>query len=396
MAFGKNANDMKGVSPFNASFRQMSGQLSKSNTGSKPRSGGIPYFVDMYSPSTEYTDTIRLVQGEYIQPQIEGEGDDAVVTQVIMPFIKFTDHFDGAKKKGGICSAGPFANVKDKREPCHGCDIYWETAVRNAEGRFQSPRMSRQNKYAFNVFDYGVYHKLEQYDDQGKVRMNSVTKEAYFNWVKCQGQGCDACRAQKEAKQGNMSHWPINYTQLQVLRSAEVDIGKSCVVCHTKDTITSLGWTCPHCQDGVIDMATTDLKTSELLELTDKPYTCLSCGETGFLVDNIECGVCARTGQTGVRASLFDVDLNVKVLVGPTGNKVLQVMGWSAPGPVQPPFDALIKPLDLIARYAPEPLERQALKFGVVAAGPKREPQTGATGVPAARAYKNPFGPKTP
>jgi hypothetical protein len=373
MSYGKSQNALNNV----GSFRQISGKATQQLTQKKPK-GGVPYFVDMYQPSTSDIDLVRLVPGEYIQDQLQGEGNDVTAVPQVMPFIKFVEHYDGAKKTGLICSAGPFANFKDKREPCHGCDIFWETAVRTPEGRLQSPRMSRQNKYAFSVFDYGVYHKMEQYDRDGRVKINQVTKEPYFNWVKCQGQGCDACRARKEAKTGDMRHWPMSYTQLQVLRSAETDIGKSCAACGTTDSIISHGWMCASCGECAIDMESTQLKKDEILRTTDNEYHCPCCNYRGFLVEVFECRVCSQRGQTGVRASLFDVDLRVKLIETPgQKGKVLQIMGWSSPHPVDTQYTSLVKPVDLVARYAPDSMERQAAKLGITnLPGPRREPQT--------------------
>ena len=374
MAFGKDQKTLGAV----GSFRQMSAAATK-QTGGKRKGGGIPYFIDMYRPSTAEIDTIRLLPGEYLQDQLVGEGDDAQVVQVVSTFVKFVEHFDGHMEKGVICSAGAFANFKEKCPPCHGCDVFWETVSRNSEGRLESSRISRQGKYAFSVFDYGVYHKLEQYDKTtGQLKVNSVTKEPYYNWVKCLGQGCDACRAQKESKVGNASHWPMNYTQLQVLRDAEVHIGKSCVTCQQTDCIVSLGWMCRHCGECAIDMGTTELKNDELLKMTDYPYQCASCHQVGLLTEVYECRSCAPRGQTGVRATLFDVDLRVKLIDAATKGKSLQVMGWSVPYTPDPKYADIMKPVDLVARYGPTPLDIQAARLGIqTVPGPRRAPVTG-------------------
>jgi hypothetical protein len=370
MSFGKNPQVRAAV----GSFRQVSQQFTKNTYGPK-KGGGLPYFVDMFQPPVNELCLVRLVPGEYLQDEVitvpsqtEPGKVEHNIQQIVMPFIKFVDHFDGARQGGAICSAGALMNIREKRQPCHGCDIYWATAARQPNGRFESTRMSRQNKYAFSVFDYSVHHKLEQYDqDTGKVKTNTAGVP-YYNWVRCQGQGCDACRAGKESKQGHMSHWPINYTQLQVLR---------------------LGWMCGSCGECVVDMSSTQLKKDELLKLTDEKYSCGKCGNESFLTEVYECRACAPRGQTGVRATLFDVDLKVSVVPGGgNGGKVLQVAGWSAPHPIDPGFTEA-KAIDLVARYAPMSLEAQAAKFGVVpgmpAAGngfaqnqsaPQRQPQT--------------------
>lgn len=398
MAYNKNPAVLSTVTAFNASFRQMSGEAAR-NGGGKRAKGNIPYFVDMFQPSLGEIDTIRLVPGNYLQDQLVGEGDATQALAVERPFIKFTEHFHGGMQRGCICSAGAFAGFRDKRQACHGCDIYWETAVRNTEGKFQSPVISRQNKYAFSVFDYGVYHKMEQVDRQtGKVRTNSVTKEPYYNWVKCLGQGCDACRAGKDSKVGDMRHWPMNYSQFQVLRDTEIYIGKSCATCGQEECIASLGWMCQHCGECAIDMSSTELKNDELLQITDNRYLCASCGESGFLTEVYECKSCAPRGQTGVRASLFDVDMRVKLIVaGGNNNKSLQVMGWSAPHAVDPRFAEVMKPVDLVARYAADSLESQARKFGITTAGPatQRAPATSVSQPAVQKPYAMPYGPKT-
>ena len=327
MSFGKDAKILSSV----GSFRQMSAAATKQPK--RARGGGLPYFVDMYSPSTTDIDTIRLLLGEYLQDQIEGEGDNAKLVQVIRPFVKFVDHFDGHMQKGAICSAGAWTNFKEKRSPCYGCDIFWDTAAREPGGRLQSSRISRQQKYAFSVLDYGRYHKMEQLDrETGAVRKNNKG-EPYYNWTKCPGQGCDACRVSTiETKIGHATHWSMSYTQFQVLLGAETNIGKSCTVCGTFDSITSQAWLCPNCKECAIDMSTSSLKKDELLQITDNAFNCTSCGQEVLLTEVYECGVCASRGQQGVRATLFDVDLRVQLLVMPGNDqKMLQISGWSAP-----------------------------------------------------------------
>ena len=410
MAFGKTKDGLDQIAPFNqnpqdaaANFRQMGTTLSK-NPGKRGGSkGNIPYFVDMFQPSTMEIDTIRLVPGKYGQEEIIGEGDDVSTRLVLAPFIKFVDHFDGHANKGAICSAGVLANYKGKRKPCHGCDIFWATVSRNSEGRLESSRISRQNKYVFAVLDYGRYHKMPVLDrESGKQRANA-TGDLYWNWDKCKGQGCDACRAGIEYKQGDMRHWPMNYTQFQVLRDAQLHIGKSCTACGQLDCIQSLGWQCPSCHDAVIDMGTTALKTDEILKLTDNPYRCMSCGQEVLLKEEYECSNCAPVGRSPVRASLFDVDLRVKLVENANAKgKSLQVLGWSPPRPVDPNFVQLVEPIDLVARYAPGSMEYQKERLGPVPVRPApdgtpqtstRQPVTSTSpqgGVP----YVRPFGDK--
>lgn len=394
MAFGK---DERLVS-IGGNFRQTTNTFT-TNKAREPK-GRVPYFVDQYQPSLLTIDTVRLIPGQYMQEQVvEDIGPDGKVdlkvAHVVMSFIKFTEHFHGGLEKGGICSAGPFQNIKSKRAPCRGCDIFWETAAKNpSTGRFESNVMSRQNKYAFSVLDYGSYHKVDQIDrETGQAKVNPTTKEPYFNWVKCQGQGCDGCKASLELKQGDMRHWPMSYTHFQQLRAAELNIGASCARCGTSDIIQSIAWACPSCGAPAIDMATTELKLDEMLKITDNQYDCSDCGTKVFLTEHYTCPACAQRGQAGLRAGLFDVDLRVQLtaIAGQKG-KTLQVRGWSPPRPVDPNFQAIVQPVDLPARYAPDSMAFQISRFGAPSATQGRAPVTGA---PAQQQFATPYGPKS-
>lgn len=380
MAFGKTDNPK--VTP----FRQLANKFNKSK---KKESGGLPYFIGQYRPG-EDASTVRLVAGRYPQEKVVGE--DEVATEV-MPYVAFCDHFDGANKKSAVCSAGVWTNDRNKREPCHGCDIYWATIRRNTEGRTESSRMSRQNKFGFSVVDYGAYHKVEQTDfNTGEIRKNSNTGEPYYNWAKCQGENCDACRAQKETKYGHRAHFPVNWTELQVLLDADAKIGKSCTTCQQANCIRSLAWACPSCGEVAIDTASTSFKKDEIRKLTDNEYTCKSC-RTPVLLDEVyECSVCIAQGMQSVRASLFDVDLQM-CLVQAGEKKILQINGWTQPypftlNPIIQQSPDLAEPLDLLKIFAPTPLSIQEEKFGITTVPVPGQGKTAPA--PAARAYSAP------
>lgn len=366
MAFGKDPK----LALTGGSFRQTANLHGRDRVTRGPR-GRVPYFVDQYQPSLMVADTIRLIAGDYLQEQAVGEGDDVMVVQYQSNYIQFVDHYLDRVKKSCICSAGALRNVKNKRNPCRGCDIFWETAVRDPKtNRFDSPVIGRQRKYAISVLDYSDYHKMEQYDQQTRqVKMNPKTNEPYFNWVKCQGQGCDACRAGKEIKHGDMRHWPMSHTHFEVLKANALNIGNSCARCGTTDLngkspITSLCWTCRNCGEVAIDMATTSLKLDELLKVTDDPYKCPACDTEVLLEEQINCVECAKRGQQGVRAGLFDVDLRVQLTDAGQSAKILNISGWSPPRPVAPGFEEIAKPVDLVAKYAPDSMEYQISRFG--------------------------------
>lgn len=359
MAYGKDPAILDQV----GSFRQESTPPRRPPPPPKQASRGVPYYVDRYKPTSGTTpDRIRLLAGSYLQPKLNADGTDVV--QVKRQYIMFTEHYDGVAKRSAICSGGPFVHDRTRREPCLGCDIFWQTAVRDERGKFDSPRMSRQTKYAFGVFDYSPYHKVDKLDHRtGQVKMNPNTGKPYYDWAKCDGQRCENCRAQREVKQGHFTHWPMSYTEHQLLLSAAAGIERSCVTCRNKDCIQTLAWECRACHAPLIDMSTTTMKDEEINQMTAEEVTCSACGHYGFLDNLIECSVCDREGKQARCASPFDVDLEVKyVLVA--GKHVLQISGWSTPSLFDPLAHAAAgAPIDLLGRYAPSALEDQDKRF---------------------------------
>ena len=379
MAYGKDAAGQAAVqgSAFRSrTFNQATRALSRNRfpRGDSGGKGGLPYWVDQFQPPISIDCVIRLMDGKFKQEELVEVGNDVQVQEVQSPMVKFVDHFDGAHQRSCICSAGALANYKDKRKECYGCDIYWDTAARNNAGRFESSRMSRQNKYAFAIFDYRPYHHVDQIDrETGKVKTNTKG-EPYKNWEPCQGRVCPYCKAGVEMKVGHSTHWPINYTQLQLLRGVERDVGRSCAVCGGIDVVDSLGWMCGSCGECVIEMATTELQPKELIEQTENEIKCPLCGYNGFLDEVYECRSCAARGMPGLRATLFDVDLTVSTMLLEGNKKQMIIKKYSSPHVIAPEFLEAAKPLDLIRRYRPDSLERQAEVFKVEKSGGPTQP----------------------
>ena len=369
MAYGKNENDLALVSAFRRAEAELQKPTPRLNTKSR-----IPAFTQEYQLSTTTRDTVRLIPGDYphetvvLQPDAAGSQVPTIRT-IKMPFIQYTKHYDGLLKRGAICSAGPFRD-RELRKPCHGCDIYFATAARNQEGRFESSRMSKQPLYAFSLWDYGVYHNAPQVDSHGAVKMSPQNKP-YMQWTKCIGQGCPGCRAGNlETKQGIMRAWSLNSTQYKVLTQTDKQVGASCAACLGVNCIRSISWITGCCRDVVIDMQTTQLTMEEINKQTTSEHTCQRCRTQGLLIEQYACGYCAQRGQQGVRASLFDVDLQVMAVAGPNNAKILQVSGFGQPNVIPEDWKSHLKPLDLPAIYAPDSLDFQAKMFRVQASAP--------------------------
>jgi len=351
-------------------FNQASRALSRNRfpgQGGEGGRGGSMYWIDQYQPPIGYDGQIRLLAGQFKQEELVQTGpgyNDVDVVEVDSEFVKFVEHFDGRNQKSTICSAGALANYRDKRKDCYGCDIYWETAERGQNGRVDSKRMSKQSKYAFAVFDYRPYHQVEVIDKEtGRPKVNN-SGQSYKDWKVCVGRGCDYCKAGIEVKVGHSTHWAINYTQLQAFRATERDVGRSCAVCGGVDCVQSLGWMCGSCGECVIDMATTELQPKELIDRTENEQVCPYCNFTDFLTEVYECPPCAARGVSGLRATLFDVDLWVTMMQLEGNKKQLVIKKFSAPHQIPPEFVEAAKPIELLKKYRPDSLDAQAKKFG--------------------------------
>jgi hypothetical protein len=370
MAYGKDPKNLG----TGGSFRQQANryQHQKDQNRKSRGGGGGAYWATQYKPSMDEPDTIRVIEGKYVVPQVvqklTAEGKkEAVLEMIELPFFPFAEHYDGREKKTCICSAGPWAGSKDKAAPCVGCELFWSGMEKDHNGKKKQGRMSRREMYVFSVLDYGVYHNVEQVDFKtGQIRINEQTNQPWMHWVKCEGQGCEACRAGKETRRGMTRHWALGWGHYQSLLDADKKIGKSCSNCRATNSINCIAWTCPQCGDAIVDMASTTLKTKEIDDLVSNPVTC-KCGFNGFAHEIIECRSCSPAGGTARRATIFDVDMNVNRVADPNGgnNTTLSISQWSAPGAVDPNFKEFHKSLDLEKIYTPTPIEKQRELFDV-------------------------------
>lgn len=376
MAYGKDPKNLGTA----GSFRQQANRYQQQRDSSRKRGGGGggAYWATQYKPPVDDVDTIRVIEGHYKVQQVVGQGKEAALEIVELPFFPFAEHFDGREKKTAACSAGPYAGSKDKAQPCHGCDLFWSGMERDQNGKRTQGRMSRREMYVFTILDYGVYHHVEQIDYKtGGIRVNEQTNQPWMHWTKCEGQGCSACQAGKETRRGATRHWALGWGHYTTLLDTDKQIGKSCSNCHSINSIVSIAWTCPQCGDAFVDMTNTTMKAKEVDELVSKPVQC-KCGFNGFAQEIIECRQCTPAGGTAKRATIFDVDMNVKRVQSANGGNQtsLQISNWSAPGPIDPHFKDFNKALDLATIYAPTPLEKQRELFQISGAPTQRTPVT--------------------
>lgn len=370
MAYGKSREYLKANN-----FEQ---QAKRSLVKPKRESRGAPSFINAFKPSIHKIDKIRLLPGQYPTKSVDPEAGDFIYDeagQIIidhLPYITFTEHFHGGRRKFATCSAGPLGNFKGKGDRCIGCEWFWhEWRVRKDTGEDRPKSMSKRDMWAFSVLVQSPFHKVEDTDQDGQPRMNPNTNTPYYHWVMCEERGCKMCAAGKETKQGHVQHWPLGRDHFNTLIDYSRTLSSHCRLCGSQESIAELAWVCGYenCGDAVIDMSTTSLSNEQIAQMTSEPIMCPTCRRITFLTCMFDCSVCSSRGNRGERATLFDVDLKIKRVEDPSGesNKTtLSIIAALGPKPIDSIYgEDLRKPLDLPRIYSPTSLERQASLFDI-------------------------------
>lgn len=366
MAFGKDQSHLKKIAGYGGSVAQRAAAATRRQPRGQGGGGGQPYWVNLFKP-TSTPSSIRL-----IPVACETERADGESTVVVTEYWKeFVTHFHGGLKKSIICSAGPHRNSKKLRQPCLGCDIFWEDYAANKGNKLHVKKISMSRRYGFAVMDLGRWHKVAQVDDNNNPKLNDKG-EPYYNWEKdTGGRNCPIRAAALESKDGHMLSWDMPETQFTQLNGYSESIGSCCITCGQKDCITSVMWQCanPQCGDLVVDLDSTTLNPEQIVELTSNLYSCRACGETNFPEEVIDCSNCGPNGQSPQRASIFDVDMKIKTQDNPGAGATLILIGFSAPGPIVPELEELAKSAaNLDKKFAPTPMAKQIELFGPPAA----------------------------
>jgi hypothetical protein len=376
--FGKDERDLQAVAPFGGSFSQRMRASAR-----RPKRTGGKFFVnfnDQFQPNEHRKDKGRLIAGAYQVPIV---GLDGQATTTEQAFWQFKDHYFAALETGTICSAGPFVGTKNKADPCHGCDMFWEDwNIRKQKGRdAKTPnRVSLRDKWVWNWLNYGLFHKLDRVDKTtGQLVVNQSTGEPYYDWVLDTGPKCEARALAKESKQGHMQPWPLGYRYFKILQTQSEYIGGHCTSCGTSDSIVLRAWACAQCGKVHLDPFKTQLNDKEIEEMTSSLYKCGGCGNIGFLSELVECASCDKPR----RATLFDVDMLVtREKSEDEQGTQLVVLKVFDPAPIADEFKETAKPLALDRMYAPDSLEVQARKFKIRAAQPEQPTQPSDQAVP--------------
>lgn len=381
MAFGKDSEQLKKVPAFGGNYRQKAAAATRRP---KRKSGGARRFGDEFKPSETTPDLVRLIPGEFKVPLVDEEGN---VYEETLPWWQFVEHFHGPLSTSITCSAGPNRYSKLKRDPCHGCDMYWEDwELRKAAPRGQKGpnRVSMRDMFVYTVLDMGTFHKMESTDSDGNIRTNPKTDKPYYNWVKCTQTGCQGCALGKESKVGHVMPWPMGRNHFESLDTYAEYVGASCRTCCTRDSIKSLMWQCGNgeCGELIVNMSTTNYQPDQIKEMTSEPFVCSLCQVKSYLIEVFECSTCKQTGNEAERATIFDVDLKVqRVRSKEAKGTQLIIPATSDPKPVDPQFEELVKSLPLDGQYSPTAPDRQAQRFKI-----------SAPTQPSGQAHTQPYG----
>lgn len=395
MAFGKDNNSPVIKSAMNMRQQLRHGTRRPQGGGGKGGGGGLFFRDKYYAPDDGGTDTVRLLPGHYLLPEIDeankdylydGEGN---IVYTESPFFKCISYYYAPRKYTFIGSEGPLGAFKGKGEPCPASDLFWyEWNKRKETGDDKHPNsIRRSDNFVFSVLVQAPFYYVEQTDKDGKVQTDNKGKP-YMEWKMGSKNGKDQyAAAGYEKSDGRVLHWPLNFHQYNYILTYADSLATNCRNCGGEEAIREIALVCRHCGEAIVEMDTTNLSPTELNKFRNEPVSCTFCKETGYLEDVVECTKCGDPAPS----TLFDYDLDITRVLDPGGkNNQKQLLIQKARGPrdINAIYgEELRKPLDLPKIYAPFTVEKQISIIGNIPtdepapdnARPARTPVTGAS-----------------
>lgn len=381
MSYGKDPSQLNNIPGYGGSFSQRAGNASRRRQKTSS-DNNRPFWADTFKPQEMIPIWGRLIP---VECKITRADDNNNLYSEPTQWYEYREHFHGRHKRSAICSAGPLHFLKNHRDPCLGCDIFWSTPK---AGKGERKIISRSDKYAFVFIDMSNYHKVPQVDDAtGQYRMNTETNQPYLHWVRCAGYGCQACHTAYETRAGYIQPWTMSKAHFNALNAYADGISTCCLSCNGRGSITPISYTCAGCNGMIIDTRNTTANQNQVRELVSQHYHCRTCNTVAYPVEILQCRSC----QSPRRASIFDVDINVMVTrTGDGDQTALILQNTTDPKPLDPQFHDLLQYTpDLMKRFAPSTLEYQAEQFQVaIGQGQAQQPVTH----PQPVVYAQPYG----
>lgn len=343
----------------------------------QPRGGknfGGAWWDDTWKAPKDRPVVIRLVRGDYALRDLETDG---TVVQKKRDFKRFVVHRIGGRQgKEFICSGGDFVNTRNARyehlgTPCHGCT---EADASYAARRGSANRDNADNqwanslaKYGFTLWEFSKYIRQPKII-QGRPKLDRNNKPI-LEWVRESYPPVPSAYIQ-ETCDGILLPAVFSNKGLASLDEKDNEIGRTCAVCGTPNSIVVRRLRCPKC----LNVLHNDTNKNVVYDLDcvppenhdnavaffeynrTKPHTCDSCGTADVtpIDDTNDDRMCTRCGNSGRRATIFDVDLTVQHMG--TGNES-RVVVVSYSQVCQPNVDpAKFQQLDLEAKFKPASL----------------------------------------
>lgn len=363
MSFGKDNDNLQAIQAYGGgSMRQRAANATRRGGGG--RRGGRAYWADTFRPAVKPGVSLIRVLPSQIKTQRLTEENQ--LYEEVTEWKEVTEHYHAGLKRGALCSAGPFRMIREQRQPCHGCDLFWSKPKGE---RF----ISMSPRYIMNVLDYGYFHKVPQIDRKtNQYRMNPKTNQPYTEWVKHADQGCMHCTTATETKQGYVYPWMMSGEMFQTLNGYADTVASSCRSCGgPPNSVYATSWHCSGCGVCVFDLLNTTVPTEQIEATVTRPYSCQSCGTFSYLNEVYACRSC----QNPSRATIFDVDIQVQTVQTSEKKWSLLIPWHSSPQGIHENFTELVTKYvpDLDKRFAPTALDKQAQVWNL--AGPQQQPQ---------------------
>lgn len=391
MSFGKEALP-QGMTGFRSS--EQTQQQHKQSFPTKR----LPTFIGEYKPSDTDEDTVRIVRAAYENQMPEG---DAIVTQM-MAWYNYRAHYkkEVSKRTGAtynkqmtICSAGPFWRDPKKRQPCQACDLLdaqFRSGVKQKDGLW-----SIREHSAITILHFGQFVKQTRIDPMTNQPRLGGNGNPLWDWVKAPNEHVFYQYPDEERSECLKKHWSLGMNEKTVLLERESTIAQSCVGCRLKggrDGRQTVGirselFLCASCQNDIIDVSTTEMKQSDIEKMALSPVRCPHCNHTGMMQEMIACTNPACPGAQ--RATMWDVDLQVKSVKPAGGGFPTLTLDHSAPYELEERFRELATPFDFAGKiFRPHTMEEQKEFYGQLL---QQAPTPGGRAYGAAA---GPFGPK--
>lgn len=384
--FGKDPNAITRVNPYGGSISLQQRKALMDQRAQGKIEGGSKF--TQFVPEMELTASnvrVRLLAGKY-STLIRGEVPDGYRVDVDHPppvetveteYLPFVRHTRADRGGGGdykfhwkfVCSGGPWY-LSRNREPCLGCDHHWDYSTKEARKK----AFTTQALNAFSVLDYRKHHTVEKTSKRGKK---------YTEYVPCLGRACTLCAARTPSVPYHVKPLVLGKEHFDTLLSFNEQAGCMCRSCGEGE-VRTIAWLCGSCKDALIDMDTTQLSDEDIRKLSMSIMECAACHHRGFPMECVECTKCSNPQ----RATIFDVDFDIKKQLVGADKSILQCSNMSRPGPVAEAYRSVIG-LELDKIYAPPSLEFQKKIMGLVPWEDKGDKE------PAAEQHR-PYAPKQP